>query len=665
MVLLVLLHHPFLLIAGPLGLTGIWRYSESGGDTEDRWSFNQSYDVNFGKELSAGINFTGDLRYSDTKDSEENDRSLISPSAAIDFRSDWFAFNLSGTGVRRETSDQPEFTEKAWNASWFSLLEKWPQLRLNYGQSYQYDDQNPHSQNDQSTYFSASMDYTWSVLRFFYDFRTDLNKDRVTDTATDTDRHFANIQLTKDFLNHKLNFSASQQYSFYETEVEGDGGEFYLSNQISDPNNTSLLPVSGLLKLQPPVEIGKNLDAQEIIIHVFQPVDRIRAYLNRDVSDKISVENFFIWEVYRSKNGITWEPIEKLPFIESEVKDEISVVNIVMRSKLEEGFLKIRVRPSSIITTLRDVSIESLEAQRRIEAETDISKFNSQQSRLSFNYRPLTNWSLAYNLTHTRNKPDPGLDNTQLNHSLNSSYILNRYFSTSIGVNEYRDKTEDQEKQISRVYSVSMSSSPLTTLDLSAGYTRSDCYDGGTHMTSTDSLNGYLSALIFPDLSAGLTGNWSKSWNYITENDSTVFGWRIYSTARIDPKVNLDVYYESVSNEGDSNLYGISSASSDSNRYGIGLSYRPSDIFLVYSNLDRDEEDNNTTFSGNISWKWTPKILISGRFALDISQGDTESYDASLNWSISRHLSLRSSFDYQSADDLDSWNLLNTLNVNF
>ena len=74
MVLLVLLlQHASLLLAGPVGFTGSWRYFESGGDVEDTYSFIESYNLDFGKDLSDGMHFSSAVRYNDIQRDEGND----------------------------------------------------------------------------------------------------------------------------------------------------------------------------------------------------------------------------------------------------------------------------------------------------------------------------------------------------------------------------------------------------------------------------------------------------------------------------------------------------------------------------------------------------------------------------------------------------------------
>jgi hypothetical protein len=102
-----------------------------------------------------------------------------------------------------------------------------------------------------------------------------------------------------------------------------------------------------------------------------------------------------------------------------------------------------------------------------------------------------------------------------------------------------------------------------------------------------------------------------------------------------------------------------------SNLFGFGLNYRPSDILLVYSSINRDVQEDSTIFLGNIAWRCTPKIQINGTYSADISGGDTQSYDTSLFWTISRHFSFRNSYGYQIDGELKSWNLFTGLNVTF
>jgi hypothetical protein len=671
-----LLYHPCFLLAGPLGFTGAWRYLESGGDAGDTWSFNETYNLYFAKDLSAGMDFSSAVRYGNSRRAEGNDTKLISPSAALDLRNDLFSFNLSANESWRDTSGGPTLDTKSWNANWLSLLEKWPRVRLNYGQSYSSDDQRPPSQDSESSYLGASLDHSWSIVKFFYDFRTDSNTDRITERTSDTDRHFANLQLSKDFFQRRLSVTVGQKFSSSETETLalGAGGQFLVPITIQNASSgIDDTPLQGALTDNPllidgdkvssaGVEIAQVTQAQNMALRVFTTVNRIRVFLDQEIN--LATQGILNWELYESNNEFDWTVISLNPTIQYRVENGRTVVDVEGPFPAREfRTLKVVVRPSLVAAL--PVFVTELVAERLSTGDTiDISKFVQHRTEMSLSYRPLPNWSLGYNLSHERNRPDPGLDSTRLTHSLRSSYSPNRYFSTSVGVNENREETHSQEEQMSRSYSFSINSSPLQTLDLSMGFTRSESYESGTQISTADLLTGYAVAAIFPALSASLTTTWTHSQTYDTGADATTLGWRLNSTARLSPRLDLDAHYEYTSSdqeggESETSLYEIS------NRYGLGLSYRPSDILLAHSTIVRDEEEGTTSFSGIVSWRLTPKLQTNGTCSLDLSRGDSQIYDVSLNWSISRHFSFSSSFGYQIADTTDSRNLLASLNATF
>lgn len=671
-----LLYHPCFLLAGPLGFTGAWRYLESGGDAGDTWSFNESYNLYFDKDLSAGMDFSSAVRYGNSRRAEGNDTKLISPSAAWDLRNDLFSFNLSANESWRDTSGGPTLNTKSWNANWLSLLEKWPRVRLNYGQSYSSDDQRPPSQDSESSYLGASLDHSWSIVKFFYDFRTDSNTDRITERTSDTDRHFANLRLSKDFFQRRLSVTVGQKFSSSETETLalGAGGQFFVPITIQNASSgIDDTPLQGALTDNPllidgdkvsssGVEIAQVTQAQNMALRVFTTVNRIRVFLDQEIN--LATQGILNWELYESNNEFDWTVISLNPTIQYKVENGRTVVDVEGPFPAREfRTLKVVVR-ASLVAAL-PVFVTELEAERLSTGDTtDISKFVQHQTELSLSYRPLPNWSLGYNLSHERSRPDPGLDSTRLTHSLRSSYSPNRYFSTSVGVNENREETHSQEEQMSRAYSFSINSSPLQTLDLSMGFTRSESYESGARNSTADLLTGYAVAAIFPALSASLTTTWTRSRTYDTGADATTLGWRLNSTARLSPRLDLDAHYEYTSSDQEGGESEIS-LSEISNRYGLGLNYRPSDILLVHSTVVRDEEEGTASFSGIVSWRLTPKLQTNGRCSLDVSGGDSQIYDVSLNWSISRHFSFSSSFGYQIADTTDSRNLLASLNATF
>jgi hypothetical protein len=85
----------------------------------------------------------------------------------------------------------------------------------------------------------------------------------------------------------------------------------------------------------------------------------------------------------------------------------------------------------------------------------------------------------------------------------------------------------------------------------------------------------------------------------------------------------------------------------------------------MHGSLSRDQDENSTDFSGNISWKATQNIQTHAACFMDIEDLDSQNYSLSMNWTISRHFSFRTSFGYFLSESADSWSWLTSLNATF
>jgi outer membrane scaffolding protein for murein synthesis (MipA/OmpV family) len=206
---------------------------------------------------------------------------------------------------------------------------------------------------------------------------------------------------------------------------------------------------------------------------------------------------------------------------------------------------------------------------------------------------------------------------------------------------------------------------PLPTLDLSLGYTRTHNYEGGDEISQSDQVNGNVTAEIYPDLTVGLSPSWTRNRSLDTGAKTTNYGFTLTSSVRLNPRMNLTANLNYFNSTTDSANTEDQAGSTKSRQYGATLSYRPSDVLLVSSSLQRDEESDNTSLSGNLAWLFTRSVQANAGASYSLSDSNSEQYNASVHWSISRNLSLQGTGGYQVADSGNSWNLGTSLNANY
>ena len=669
----MLLGHPCFLFAQPFSLMGNWQYFKTGGDVEDTRTFSQSYNLDFSKDLTAGSYFSASARYNDIDRSEGTDSTIISPSAALDLRNDLFAMTLSGSASQRDADTRPTVTSKNWDVNWFSLIEDLPRLRLNYGQGYIEDDADPRTQDVETSYFGAGIDYEKSILRFLYDYRVDSNEDKVEGTTTDFTRHFGMVELTDSFLDNRLSVSVAQQVSYSETELQSSASQVFQARNISqafawsenDPLNTVSDTNSALINsvyTDSAVSIPSNpVPLPSFAVRVDrQNVDRIRVFFPGELSS--AAQAGMTWSVYTSDSTASiindWSPysggIDVNYHLEDLPEGTVTVAEIdLLGGAVSVNYIRFN------LDTAEAVTLSEIEAGQVIFANggsiDETTRNLDYQTRLNILYRPTDRLFFGYNLSRTRNEPDSGRDSTQLTQTLNANYQVSDTLSTGMGINENRDKAEGSPEEMTRSYSLSVSSMPLPTVDVSLGVTHTDRFEDKEKTSKADSLNGFVTTTLFPDLTASLSADWTKSTNYESDSETDTFSTRLTTRARLTRKLDVDAFYDYSSSELDTDIAEVSGKET-ANRFGGGANYRASEFLFVHGSFSRDVDNDLNSISTNASWQTTRKIQLDGRFALVSGEEDAQSWDAILNYSISPVFSFRSSYGVRNSDDSDSWN---------
>jgi hypothetical protein len=298
---------------------------------------------------------------------------------------------------------------------------------------------------------------------------------------------------------------------------------------------------------------------------------------------------------------------------------------------------------SSTALLVNPVSISELEAGERRLAGSDTVNLRStsinSESRSSLTVRPLEDWSINANVLYRYFSNDPGIVSKEIHASLFSDYYWSRYFSFTVGVNENRDETEGSEDEINRSYSLTVNSSPLDTFDATLSLIHSEQYEGGSQTETSDSVNAYFTAQLYPEVTASLSINWNNG----DESDVT---WRFDSSMRLSERMNLDIYCD------------------DGTVYGGTYNYHPSDILTFSLSLDRDDDVGSTVANSAVSWLTSETVRTSLSYYLDDApEGTDHGWHASLTWDPSRLFTIQSDINYQirrgSIDDRNAlyWSL--------
>ncbi len=646
---------PLSLRAAPVGASANLRYEKADIDGDKRWRFDQNYNLSFTKELSSSMDFTGAVRYNRNSSDLDDDGSRINPSLTLDLRNDIFSLMLGSSFNRIKEQSQPTDDIWSYNANWMSQWsEIWPSLRFNFDESHRSDDASPSEIDMKSRQFGAGINYSWRFFEGYYDFNYTTSDDNVRDTSTSNQRHSANINLEEnwDFWDQLVSVSTGQRctYNYSKNEIEvGTGNDYFIQDfQARAYSGIDNHPEDGVLAPNPALtdgnlQVSAGIDiANPTEIHnlAFRPesfsVNRVRVYFTDELT--LAQQHLLTWDFYVSDDGDEWHrsPIAPLIRYEYDPLNLLTVVVIDLPLQVElRKYGKLLVSTSSQPAVT--LSISELEAGIRRIAGSDTvttdSTFYSSESRVSVTVRPLTDWSIDSNLLYRYFNNDPGVVTREIHASLFSDYYWNRYFSFTVGVAENREDSDDTDEEINRSYSLTINSSPLDTFDATLNLTRSESYEDGNKTDTSDSVNAYFTAQLYPDVTASLSLNWNRG-------DESDFSWRFDTTMRLTERMNLELYCD------------------DGSMYGGTFNYHPSDILSFSCSLDQDDDARKTTANSSVSWLTSETVRTSLNYYYENDpQGDEHGLHASLTWDPSLLFTVQNDVSYQmnrrDGDDMD------------
>jgi hypothetical protein len=422
-----------------------------------------------------------------------------------------------------------------------------------------------------------------------------------------------------------------------------------------------LSPITGLLDgdLVSPstIDIFSTTDLQNTSVQVnFQTTTRLEVFLDQQLT--LTQQSFLNWQAYSSNDGNNWILLGGA--VSYLLDNGQTVVTIDLPAPETARYIK--VVSDATIAAVTPVFITEIQASEERIAAADVvtvsRDITNLQTQFGVSARMSDNWTVAYSLRRAETLQDAG-DTLQFNHSLTSSYIFSDEIGISLGISDNSDETENSPDRHTRSYSASVSWIPLSTVNFSLGYTRSESDSDDGQDSVTDSISSTLSAIIYPDLTASLTTNWSQSEDRADGSETDSYGFTFNATAYLSPEVDLITdlsYTDTSSDDGENN---------QSTSYGFTLGYRPSDMLLMNISFDGNVEDGNSILSGSTNWLWSKKLQSQFGFSYDFGDRETQQYNALLSWLISRSLSLRTSGNYLSAEEGDSWSYNATMNLIF
>ena len=665
----------FLMIVGmaefawsrPVGLSGNWQYRERGnGETEE--SFEQNYNIDLGYDLTELLSFNGSLRYNRVWN-EGDVTELITPILGFDVRNDIFNLNLAATAVERRDSEGPDYMSKSWEANWTSNWDKplWPGLRFFFGQSEAYDDQSPKQQDIDSYHYGTDLNWEYNIVEVLYSFYYQDSKDHVSDTETKNTRHFVRGEVSKSFLDDRLNLSLSQQYSYYnyKTIVQiGASGTAQVSVPISayaysydtldEDYETGIGPNISTLTNDDTTDAAYTIDTTVHYNYInlntnYRKLDIIYIYTSEDISSLNP--NSFTW--YIATYTTSWDTFQTISFNynSTEHRFEFQVSGI-----RQARYIKLATDSFYGLSDTYYFSEVEVSEEVSGQGEVTLSRtYNNYITDGSVNFSPIDVLDFNYSFSYEYGNFSDGPDTERLSQVGSARWSILSNLTSTFSVSETRQDDEGEPETITRSYAISTIYIPLPTLDVSLGITKNDNYEGGDKTSTTYNYTLYTTAALFPDLDSSLDLTYTNSENYESDTSTDTYTARLTFTARLTPALTVDM------NTNYNSTHGTTDA--DTVDANLNMSWRPSDILSLRSTLySRWVSDGDDSKGLNLSMglATTEKTQLNLTYSYADSTTTTQNFGMFWSWTISRYLSVQVNGSYQIREEEDNPWMINT-----
>ncbi len=655
--------------AGALSLNGQWSYADSKDqDSDFRQNYNASYSGR--TDLTDNITMDGSLRYS-KRIEEDYDSDIISPALTLNNFNDIYSFSLYGNYSYRTDSKNDDRENWFWSSrlgsSWIN--RSLPTMSMSYGQRGAKIDSETTSRIDFADGRVGWAYWNWMSLYYSFDWNRD-NAIEKNDIESENLTQRAGLRAAQSLFSKRLRLGLTLNYLHNKNSFSGRTGEggFALLPAIvsqasyeetTDPltgaltNDASFLltdedpPV--ILEIKPanePMNLGVNSD--------FQQVDVIYLTAQNEIDEFASN---FSWDLYSSDNGIDWVLEEaSLPFVYDDLEQRFEFEV----DSLDERWLKLVADTGSLLPT-QVTEIVAMELFRKIFGEEGGSGIDDDiiretyQSRFNLAYQLMQNLRFNYNFSYDRQENSAADDRERIDNNGALTWSPGRYFAARINASENRDMPDERPEKKYRRYGLSLSSSPLDTLDVSLGATRNENYEDSDLYERYNNYSFNATAQLYDDLDSSLDLNYTDAREGFRTD---TFSERLQLTARLRPSLiftldqrfsrDLDDNTDAHRNDATLNWrlseimyvnntlivdWGDESDTSTAYRVELGIApNRKNRVTLSYNLLHQDDTDH--FFTGIWSWLINPvfNFNLSGNYGITEEEDDQWSFQARLNY---------------------------------
>jgi len=667
--------------ADPIHWNANWNYARSGGDAQDvRWNLGETYGASIDRDVNRATNMGGALRYSQRRDSDDQWQGTLNPSLSLGLRNDLFSLQVGGNESRRKRTGADEAINRALSSSFStSLADVWPQLRLNYSRSENYDKASPPKQDSWSESYNGSLSYALGGLEAFYSGRYNRSEDEVGATENDGTSHLAKLDGSYTFLDQRLQLSFSTQYNESEnnTYIKSAAGDRifipqFVSQQYAGFDDN---PIFSALESNSALGDGRE-DIPALVWSESEDEDlSIAARLNSQELDQIEVvflgepDPFFRSQlqasVYVSNNNRDWTKSSvgiTRRWEEDTVFERWSFI-LDLNQTLNAPYVKIVLHEPAGVWDPVQIS-ECIWSRAVIAAGDEIkttNTFKRYKYQTNAHLRPFEDWIVTASYGYDLSQPGEGAETEEVQQSYGIQWHPAAVLSFQALYSENETMVEKQETETGRNWTMSAQWDPLSTLATALSFNCSENLLDSELQSRTYTVSSSLVAQLLPDWSASLNGSWSQNEDMLNDSETTTTSWTLDTSTQLRPSTRLTMYV----NYGSTSTEAIRGDENSSNYDGgLNLNYRPSDTLQSNTSVSYAGDDDSVSASTSVSLRLSSDLQFNAAAAFTFDDDVSQNYTASLIWLMTKRFSLRQGVQYATAD-LAQWSYSANASYNF
>ncbi len=685
--------------AAAFSLIANYDYLMSGGEnrptTDD---FRQRYALTLGPSFAAPFrpshaisgSFGVNLSIVTRNNGEVTRRTdQLTPYGNLSLINDIFIINLTGYQTFAREDSETFNGNSSWQSSLQSAWDEdlWPDFRLSYGETNLSTGDQLFGKPDQVNTL-LNFRTTWDFLfgDIFYNYRINELEDLLSGNITSNESHYTRLNSSTNFFSNRLNLNTTQQYQVDTRTLEfGNQGNDQLvrltgftSSSITDPATLSD-PLPGLNWNDTDVGLNDNplLRDGDLLTPAVTvpPSERIHlAFSNNDtISSELQIDFVRIilepltvgsdasqlleWDLYVRDQLFPNEWVLQQSNIQATFDDVQKQIDIPVNFA-ERDILLVSINPVTGVT----LEITEFELIRVFSsAQSPETEFTSYKSNYGLSYRITDTLRASFSFIYEQEDSKAGdvvtYEGTETMIAGRLSWLPSKYLTSNVSYSETLEEKTGLQDLLTRNYSLRLSSTPISTLNLGFNATHNETYRADLKSNYRNNYTLSARANLYPDLKGAWSFSYAEGEQYLNDITSVSNNWN--TRLELNAQLRKYLFGDFISSYSVSERDGTEN---DAARFNLNLIYRPSERFSLRGNFENTFANTNTysyttgMFLGLLKNDKTTLTLNTRHTITSSSDDPIHSFVLNWDWFLSDLITLRGGSTYR-ISDTKSWSV--------